>query len=240
MPDEPALQTAPGLTSGHLSVVGWEELQHYKDRDPVWIKLYRKLLDNYEWSRLQDASKSHLIGIWLLAARHANRIPADPEWIARRIGATDPVLLEPLARAGFIELTGRPSQASSATLASGYAREREEAEVERESDDSDTQRARVRFANPVHESAYQGFRRAARNPSAVEAEIAAVADGMPGHGPGFGWGVVGQALQELAAAGSAFSSQGLRAFARKVRDRKPADQAPAKPDAKSPQFREMA
>ena len=77
------------------------------------------------------------------------------------------------------------------------------------------------FGNADHAAAAEGFLRAARNPQAVKASIRAVAVGVPGHGPGFGWPVVGQALLELAAAGSPFSEQGLRAFARKVRDRKP-------------------
>ena len=29
----------------------WGELQHYKDRSPPWIKLHKKLLDNFEWDR---------------------------------------------------------------------------------------------------------------------------------------------------------------------------------------------
>ena len=86
----------------YLSVPNWANLQHYKDRDPTWIKLHRTLLSNYEWAQLPDASKAHLIGLWLVAARTDNRIPADPAWLARQIGATDAVDLEPLLAGGWV------------------------------------------------------------------------------------------------------------------------------------------
>ena len=55
----------------YLRVKNWEKFQHYKDRTPPWIKLYRDLLNDYEFSCLQDASKAHLMLIWLLAFSHA-------------------------------------------------------------------------------------------------------------------------------------------------------------------------
>lgn len=85
-------------------VVGWDDFQHYKHRDPPWVKLHRRLLDNFAWSRLPDASKGHLVGIWLLASRHDNHVPYEPEWVATRIGATGAVPLQVLVDAGFIEM----------------------------------------------------------------------------------------------------------------------------------------
>jgi hypothetical protein len=75
--------------------------------------------------------------------------------------------------------------------------------------------------DPDHRDAYLGYRRAARDPQAVQAVIRAVQRGVPGHGPGYPWRVVGQALLELRAKGSEFSEGGLRGFARMVRDRRP-------------------
>jgi hypothetical protein len=94
---------------GYLEVKNWEQFQHYKDRNPPWIKLHAALLDDYEFARLQDASKAHLMGIWILASKHGNKVPADPEWIARRIGATSRVDLEVLIAAGFISRLRRAS-----------------------------------------------------------------------------------------------------------------------------------
>ena len=88
----------------YLSVKDFKRFQHYKDRAPPWIKLYNDLLDNYEFGCLQDASKLHLVLIWLLASRMNNRVPADPAWIAKRINASDPVNLKPLFDTGFLVL----------------------------------------------------------------------------------------------------------------------------------------
>lgn len=86
-----------------FSVKNFERFQHYKDRSPPWIKLYNELLDDYDFGLLPDASKMHLVAIWLLASRSDNKIPLDPVWIASKISATSPVDLTILRTAGFIE-----------------------------------------------------------------------------------------------------------------------------------------
>lgn len=88
--------------TGRLSVKNFERYQHYKDRTPPWIKLYNDLLDDYEFSVLPDASKAHLMLIWLLASRSQNQIPYDARWIANKIGATEPVDLDVLLKSGFL------------------------------------------------------------------------------------------------------------------------------------------
>ena len=71
---------------GYLKVKRWEDFQHYKDRNPPWIKLHRTLLDDYEFSRLQDASKAHLMLIWLFASQKDGCIPDDPAFLKRKLG----------------------------------------------------------------------------------------------------------------------------------------------------------
>lgn len=70
----------------YLRVKNWEEFQHYKDRNPPWIKLHRTLLDDYEFSRLQDASKAHLILIWLFASQRDGLVPDDPKFLKMKLG----------------------------------------------------------------------------------------------------------------------------------------------------------
>ena len=118
------------MSVGHFSVVNFERFQHYKDRNPPWIKLYNELLDDYEFGRLQDASKMHLIAIWLLASRTGNKIPYDAEWIKGRINATDDVDLNGLKCAGFIEL----DEACSKMLAKRLQDARPETETETETE----------------------------------------------------------------------------------------------------------
>jgi len=83
-------------------VKNFEHFQHYKHRCPPWFRLYNSTLDHYHFGRLPDASKAHLFAIWLLASRYDNVIPYDPEWIARKINATQKVDLEILEKADFI------------------------------------------------------------------------------------------------------------------------------------------
>ena len=70
----------------YLKIKNWSEFQHYKDRNPPWIKLHRTLLDDYEFSRLQDASKAHLMLIWLFASQKNGAIPNDPEFLKDKLG----------------------------------------------------------------------------------------------------------------------------------------------------------
>ena len=65
-----------------LVVLNWGRFQHYKDRNPPWIKFHTSLLDDYEFQRLPDAAKWQLLLLWLVAARQDNRIPDDREWLA--------------------------------------------------------------------------------------------------------------------------------------------------------------
>ena len=86
-----------------LSVKDWGRFQQYKDRNPTWIKFHLSVLDDYEFSRLPDTAKAHLLLIWLLAARCDNRIPYDVAWIAQRVGVREKNLqLERLIKGGWL------------------------------------------------------------------------------------------------------------------------------------------
>jgi hypothetical protein len=115
----------------YLSVKNWKKFQHYKDRTPPWIKLHRDLLNDYKFSCLQDASKLHLILIWLLSSQLENKIPNDPAWIARRINIQGTIDLNILIEYGFLEVLQDASSAlakrSPETEAYKEESEREEA-----------------------------------------------------------------------------------------------------------------
>jgi len=112
----------------YIHIQNWEQYQHYKKRDPVWIKLYHRLLDNYEYGRLQDASKLLLFSLYMLAARTGNKIPADLDWIKSKAMIKGEVTLKELEDAGFISYSGdSPNcyQDASKPLATCYARDRD-------------------------------------------------------------------------------------------------------------------
>lgn len=58
-----------------LTVKNWERFQHYKDRDPPWIKLYRDLLTSESWVLGNDLSRVVQVASTMLAARYENKIP---------------------------------------------------------------------------------------------------------------------------------------------------------------------
>lgn len=71
----------------YICVKNWKRYQHYTKRKPPWIKLYRDLLRDREFSALPDACKWHSVGLLLLAAYHENKIPYDVPYIRREINA---------------------------------------------------------------------------------------------------------------------------------------------------------
>ncbi len=163
-----------------VAVKNFERFQHYKDRNPPWIKLHSSVLDDYEFGRLQDASKMHLMGIWVLASKCDNKIPADPLWIAKRIGANSPVDLEVLIAAGFLMRLQRASDALE-EREQDATQSRGETEAEGES----TPDAREAFAavekqlpEKRQRDAFRSLTRASRNPQGFALEVKAILDGM--------------------------------------------------------------
>lgn len=109
----------------YLRIVEWARHQHYKKRRPPWIKLYRDLLSDYEFSKLSAGARWHLIGLFLLAARTDNAIPYDAEWIKAEIGAGTRIDFTRIIASGFIEIYEQGSI---------YRQRREETETEKNTD----------------------------------------------------------------------------------------------------------
>lgn len=87
----------------YLRIKNWTDHQAYKDGRPVsWIKLQLALLDDYDFELLTEIQQLHLVKIWLLAGKLDNEIPADPDWVGRKIGAQSEVDLDALIQAGFL------------------------------------------------------------------------------------------------------------------------------------------
>lgn len=107
-----------------------EKWQHYKDRTPPWIKLHRDILNDYEFTTLEDHQKAHLMLIWVVASQMDNKIPNDPAWLARKIGATTDVDTSVLIQKDFL---GRYHDASTA-LAGRYQSAMRETEAETETE----------------------------------------------------------------------------------------------------------
>jgi hypothetical protein len=96
----------------NLTPKDWTDFQHYKDRSPIWIKLHRKLLDNYDFSRLPVASRALAPMLWLLAAEYEGGIiTATLAEIAFRLRMTEGEVgeaLNPLLEAKFFTSDSKP------------------------------------------------------------------------------------------------------------------------------------
>jgi hypothetical protein len=58
-------------------VKNWTRFQHFKDRRPPWVKLYRDLLDDPDWHGLKGDDAKVLTMLWLIASDDDGRLPSD-------------------------------------------------------------------------------------------------------------------------------------------------------------------
>ena len=88
----------------YLRVRNFDAFQHYKERNPIWIKLYCSLLDDYDFAQLSDETKFHAVGLMLLASRLNNKFPDDELWLRAKINAEKRIDLEKLLEIEFLEV----------------------------------------------------------------------------------------------------------------------------------------
>jgi len=88
--------------SEHFSVNDFGRYQHYKKRNPPWIKLYNSLLNDFEFVQLKENDRYLYIGLLLLASRLDNHIPNEPEFLSRLLHCREPVNLTALFDMGFL------------------------------------------------------------------------------------------------------------------------------------------
>ena len=103
-----------------LRIREWKRFQHYKDRDPPWIKLHRELLTSQTWVSLDDASRVLAVALMLLAAGTDNNNPADAAYLKRVAYLNGEPDWIPLLRTQFVELVdeiGNPLALASTALA---------------------------------------------------------------------------------------------------------------------------
>lgn len=97
----------------------WRDFQHYKDRSPPWIRLHKRLLDNYEFHCLPVASRALAPMLWLLASDSLEGvIDAASENLAFRLRQSTKdvaAALKPLIDKGFFVV----QQVASSTIADG-------------------------------------------------------------------------------------------------------------------------
>lgn len=132
-------------TAGYLRVKKWKDWQHYKDREPPWVKLHRKLLGDSDFMALEEWEQWQLVRVWIVCSSSSQftldeqqrKVPVvvDDEKVLRRaIGSLKRIPLEKLTRDGWLiavppddllpsEQAADASAAISPVLSPGYPRD---------------------------------------------------------------------------------------------------------------------
>lgn len=91
---------------GWIVIPNWRRFQHYKNRNPKWIKVYTELMSDPAFLGLTFAQRGLLISLWLEYARSRHAIKMHTSTIARQLGErVFTAQLEALNDAGFIEVS---------------------------------------------------------------------------------------------------------------------------------------
>lgn len=72
----------------YLSVRNLGRFQHYKNRGPIWVKLYARTLRDDQFNDLPPATRMLALYLLVVAAERDNKIPSDPAWIATECSLT--------------------------------------------------------------------------------------------------------------------------------------------------------
>jgi hypothetical protein len=111
-----------------MKIKNWSQFQHFKDRRPPWIKLYRDILDDIEWHELDAKSAKVLVMLWLIASESDGVIP-DTKKLAFRLRMT-----EKDTEASLIKLSHWLEQDDINVISDGYQGDLPETETERETE----------------------------------------------------------------------------------------------------------
>lgn len=72
-----------------MRIRNWSKFQPpMKDRNVIWIKIYRQILEDYEWHNLSSDSKATLLELLLLASENNGQLP-EVHKIAFRLRKTE-------------------------------------------------------------------------------------------------------------------------------------------------------
>jgi len=111
-----------------MRIKNWKKFQHFKDRRPPWVKLYRDILDDLQWHELDPLAAKVLVMLWLIASEDEGRIP-DTKTLAFRLRLTEIKIKEVV-----IKLSHWLEQDDINEISNGYQLDLSETETETEKD----------------------------------------------------------------------------------------------------------
>jgi hypothetical protein len=155
-----------------LRIKNWLRYQHFKDRRPPWIKLYRDLLDDPDWHALDGEVSKLLVALWLIASEdddQEGKLP-DSRRLAFRLRMTEEKINQLLLGLNHwleqddINLISERYQPDINLISERYQLDTPETETETE---TETKIERSQTQNPVVLSK----RKEAEIPKAVSQEV---------------------------------------------------------------------
>jgi hypothetical protein len=100
-----------------LAVKNFEKFQHYRDRNPPWIKLYGDILSDVAFLEMHEVAQAQLMKLWVLASQLGHPLPNNPRLLAGRIGVHGRFHIDTMIAAGFLI----PCEQDASNLASESA-----------------------------------------------------------------------------------------------------------------------
>jgi hypothetical protein len=92
----------------YLKIHNFELYQHYKDRNPPWVKLHRDIWQNPDFFRLKTPQKLYVLGLFSIASETKNNILCNKKWIQSRLGIKQDIDIQALIESGFLEYASVP------------------------------------------------------------------------------------------------------------------------------------
>lgn len=86
----------------YLAVKGFDRFQHYRDRNPPWIKLHGTILTDLAFLEMPEVAQGQLVKLWVLASQLGHPLPNNPKLLAGKIGTTGKFHLATIIAAGFL------------------------------------------------------------------------------------------------------------------------------------------
>ena len=124
-------------------IKGWVKFQHFKDRRPPWIKLYRDILEDPDWHDLDGDTAKILVALWLLASEDEEQEGKLPD--ARRL-AFRLRIPESKVNQALTKLSHWLERDDIDVISSGYQSDAPETETETESERETKKETRVQKA----------------------------------------------------------------------------------------------
>lgn len=128
----------------YFEIRNWEVYQHYSKRNPPWIRLYYKILQDRRFFRLDNSTKWLAVGCFLLASQHQNRIPFDEEWIIKELSFEGTPNWQALLESEFI----KPIDCDASTMLAECKRGASHIQITQNADNSECRSTEILSISP--------------------------------------------------------------------------------------------